>query len=42
MVTKRKVLRKRSQRGFAVVVYSLMIFVVLGFTGLAVDAGYLQ
>ena len=42
MVTKRNLLQKRRQRGFAVVVYSLMIFVVLGFTGLAVDAGYLQ
>ncbi len=42
MVAKRNLFRKRSQRGFAIVVYSLMIFVVLGFTGLAVDAGYLQ
>src|SRR5579863_3479612 len=42
MVTRRKLFRKRSQRGFAIIVYALMIFVVLGFTGLAVDAGYLQ
>ena len=42
MVAKRKVCRKQSERGFTILVYALMVFVVLGFTGLAVDAGYLQ
>src|SRR5579862_1715096 len=30
------------ESGFTILVYALMIFVVLGFTGLAVDTGYLQ
>jgi hypothetical protein len=40
MITKR-LLRKR-ERGFTILVYTLMIFIVFAFTGLAVDAGYLQ
>lgn len=33
---------KKSQRGFTIVLSALMMFVILGFTGLAVGAGYLQ
>jgi hypothetical protein len=39
---KNTVLRRKKERGFTVVLFALMIFVVLGFTGLAVDVGYLQ
>ena len=42
MVAKRKVTRKQGERGFTILVYALMVFVVLGFTGLAVDASYVQ
>ena len=42
MVAKRKVCRKQRERGFTILAYALMVFVVLGFTGLAIDAGYLQ
>jgi hypothetical protein len=42
MVIKRKIRRKQGERGFAILAYALMIFVILGITGLAVDAGYLQ
>jgi hypothetical protein len=34
--------RQKKERGFTIVAFSLMIFVSVGFTGLAVDAGYLQ
>src|SRR5579862_2005997 len=30
------------ESGFTILAYALMIFVVLGFTGLSVDVGYLQ
>jgi hypothetical protein len=40
MISKR--LLKKRERGFTILVYTLMIFVVFAFTGLAVDAGYLQ
>ena len=42
MVTKYKICRKPRERGFTILAYALMMFVVLGFTGLAIDAGYLQ
>lgn len=42
MIIKRKIRRKQGERGFAILAYALMIFVILGITGLAVDAGYLQ
>jgi hypothetical protein len=42
VVTKRKVRRKQGQRGFVLMAFVLMILVVMGFTGLAVDSGYLQ
>ncbi len=34
--------RPKRERGFTIVAFSLMILVSIGFTGLAVDAGYLQ
>ena len=37
-----KIRRSLSAWWCAIVIYALMIFVVLGFTGLSVDAGYLQ
>src|SRR5579862_8903836 len=42
MIAKQKALRKRGERGFTILVYALMMVVVLGFTGLSVDVGYLQ
>src|SRR5579872_6636083 len=33
---------KPRERGFTILVYALIIFVALGFTGLSVDVGYLQ
>ena len=42
MVAKRKVTGKQGERGFTILVYALMVFVLLGFTGLAVDASYIQ
>jgi hypothetical protein len=39
---KRTTIRRNRQGGFTILAYCLMIFVVLGFTGLAVDVGYLQ
>ena len=42
MVMKRIVCRKQGERGFTILFYALMITVVLAFTGLAVDVGYLQ
>jgi uncharacterized membrane protein len=42
MVAKRRVCGKQRERGFTILAYALMVFVVLGFTGLAIDAGYLQ
>jgi hypothetical protein len=39
---KRAIIRRQRERGFTILAYCLMIFVVLGFTGLAVDVGYLQ
>jgi hypothetical protein len=38
----RTIFRPKRERGFTIVAFSLMIFVSVGFTGLAVDAGYLQ
>lgn len=38
----RKLIHKKRQRGFTILVYTLMILVVLGFAGMAVDTGYLE
>lgn len=37
-----KALRLKRERGFTIVAFALMIFVSMGFAGLAVDVGYLQ
>jgi uncharacterized membrane protein len=34
--------RNRDQRGFTIVAYATMLIVIMGFTGMAVDVGYLQ
>src|SRR5258708_4420551 len=34
--------RRSGERGFIVIAYAAMLTVILGFTGLAVDVGYLQ
>jgi hypothetical protein len=39
---KRTITRRKRESGFTVLAYCVMIFVVLGFTGLSVDVGYLQ
>ena len=39
---KKPVLRQRNERGVTIIAFALMIIVIIGFTGLAVDVGYLQ
>jgi len=34
--------RRASQGGFTIIAYAVMLLVILGFTGMAVDVGYLQ
>src|SRR5262249_4630083 len=40
--TAQQLKRKKGERGFTIIFYASMLFVILGFTGLAVDVSYFQ